>query len=125
MNLRNIANSVTRGINPNYDVILRVNTGYTINDYGEQVPSFTDSEINIQLQSLQTSDLQFLDLVQQQGTFIYAYTDANVFAQLRKDSKGNDKMIFSRYRDDKPSEWLVKQVVEEYHNWVKVLLWLQ
>lgn len=123
MNLRNIANSVITGINPNIQAKLIVNTGYEIDDYGNQIPKTEEMEITIQTQSLSTQDLQHLNLVNQQGSFIYAYADHFLYALRRQLNLGHDKIVFKAYGEPEESTWFIKQVVESYNNWNKVLLW--
>lgn len=125
MNLRNIANSVITGINPNIKAKLIVNDGYEIDDYGNQIPKTEELEITIQTQSLSTQDLQHLNLVSQQGSFLYAYTDHFLFALRRPLQLGQDKLVFKPYGESNETEWLIKQVVESYSNWNKVLVWRQ
>lgn len=125
MNLRNIANSVITGINPNIKAKLIVNDGYEIDDYGNQIPKTEELEITIQTQSLSTQDLQHLNLVSQQGSFLYAYTDHFLFALRRPLQLGQDKLVFKPYGESDETEWLIKQVVESYSNWNKVLVWRQ
>ena len=125
MNLRSIANSVTTSINPNIDAILRVNEGHTVNDAGKQIPSFTETSITVQPQSLSTQDLEHLNLMSQQGQFIYAYANGRISALRRSLGKGAEQIVFTPYGEDEPVAWRVKQVIESYPDWVKVLLWRQ
>lgn len=125
MNLRNIANSVITGINPNITARLIANLGYEIDEYGNQIPKTEELQIMIQTQSLSTQDLQHLNLISQQGSFLYAYTDHFLYALRRPLNLGQDKLVFKAYGEDQESEWLIKQVVESYSNWNKVLVWRQ
>lgn len=125
MNLRNIANSVITGINPNITAKLFTNDGYEIDDYGNQTPKVTESDITIQTQSLSTQDLQNLNLTAQQGSFLYAYSDHFMYALRRGLKLGQDKLVFKAYGESEESEWIIKQVPESYSNWNKVLVWKQ
>lgn len=125
MNLRNIANSITTGINPNIKATLLANEGYDIDDVGNQIPKVTEYKINIQTQSLSTQDLQQLNLMSQQGSFLYAYTDHFLYALRRQLNLGQDKLVFKPYGEKDEATWVIKQVVESYSNWNKVLLWRQ
>ena len=61
--LRMMANSVTRGVNSNIpDATLLTNAGYTIAANGKQVPRYADSIIEIQTQSIETEQLEHLNL---------------------------------------------------------------
>ena len=125
MNLSGMANSVISGVNPNQKAVLKINTGSIVDDSGKVKPSFTQEDITIQLQSLSTADLEHLNLVTQQGQFIYAYIAGQLAGVRRSQGKGAERVIFTAYGEIETSEWFVKQVVESYPQWCKVLLWRQ
>lgn len=125
MNLRGIANSITRSVNPNVHAVLRQNIGYTTNDSGERVSSFVEKSVVVQLQTLSSQDLQLFDGLAQQGELIYAYVSAQFYGLQREQATGADKLVFARWGENEPHEWLVKQVVESWADWCKVLLWRQ
>lgn len=125
MNLRNIANGVIAGINPNHPAVLKINDGYTVDAEGNQIPRLTEIPITIQPQSLATADLEHLNLANQQGQFLYAYANGRISALRRAQGKGSEYIVFTPYGEDAPAEWMVKQVIESYPDWVKVLLWRQ
>ena len=125
MNLSAIANGMTSSVNPNMQAILKVNDGYEVDDYGDQIPKFIEHTITIQTQSMSTVDLERLNYASQQGQFLYAYANGSVSALRRSQGKGAEMMIFKPYGEDADAEWLVKQVVESYPDWVKVVLWRQ
>ena len=125
MNLSAIANGMTSSVNPNMQAILKVNDGYEVDDYGDQIPKFIEHTITIQTQSMSTADLERLNYASQQGQFLYAYANGSVSALRRSQGKGAEMMIFKPYGEDADAEWLVKLVVESYPDWVKVVLWRQ
>ena len=125
MNLRAIANGMTSSVNPNMAAVLKVSDGYDVDDYGTQVPKYTEQQIMIQTQSMSTADLERLNYVSQQGQFLYAYANGAISALRRSQGKGSEMMVFKPYGEDVDAEWLVKQVVESYPDWVKVVLWRQ
>lgn len=125
MNLRSIANSVITSVNPNQSAILKINEGNTVDDEGNQIPRLTETPITIQPQSIATADLEHLNLVSQQGQFLYAYANGSISALRRSLGKGSERIVFTPYGEDSPVEWIVKQVIESYPDWVKVLLWRQ
>ena len=125
MNLSGIANSVISGVNPNQQAVLKINTGTTVDDAGKVKPCFTEQPITIQPQSLSTADLDHLNLINQQGQFMYAYITGQISAIRRSQGKGAEHVMFTAYGEDEPSDWVVKQVVESYPQWCKVLLWRQ
>ena len=125
MNLRAIANGMTSSVNPNMAAVLKVSDGYDVDDYGAQVPKYTEQHIMIQTQSMSTADLERLNYVSQQGQFLYAYANGSISALRRSLGKGSEMMVFKPYGEDVDAEWMVKQVVESYPDWVKVVLWRQ
>lgn len=125
MNLSGIANSVITGVNPNQQAVLKINTGSAVDDSGKVNPCFTEQPITIQPQSLSTADLDHLNLINQQGQFMYAYITGQISAIRRSQGKGAEHVMFTAYGEDEPSDWVVKQVVESYATWCKVLLWRQ
>ncbi|AOA59925.1 hypothetical protein BFG52_08135 [Acinetobacter larvae] len=125
MNLRGIANSIITAVNPNISAVLKVNDGYDVNDCGDQVPKYSEHKIIIQTQSLETKDLEHLNLVNQQGQFIYAYANGCISALRRALGKGSEQLIFKPYGEDDDVVWNVTKVIESYPTWVKVLLWRQ
>ena len=122
MNLSAIANGITSSVNPNIEAVLKVNDGYDVDEYGVQVPKFAEQQVMIQTQSMSTADLERLNYVSQQGQFLYAYANGSISALRRSQGKGAEMMVFKPYGEDADAEWLVKQVVESYPDWVKVVL---
>ena len=125
MNLSAIANGMTSSVNPNMQAILKVNEGYEVDDYGDQIPKFIEHTITIQTQSMSTADLERLNYASQQGQFLYVYANGSVSALRRSQGKGAEMMTFKPYGEDVDADWMVKQVVESYPDWVKVVLWRQ
>ena len=123
MNLRSIANSITRGVNPNNTTaVLMTNDGYTIAPGGIKTPKYIESTIEIQQQSLESADMQHLNLATQQGQYSYVYANGLISAQRRNLEKGEDMLKFKAYGEDTVSTWKVEKVMESYPDWVKVLV---
>lgn len=125
MNLRGMANSIIAGVNPNQEAVLKINSGSAVDKSGAVAPCFEEKPITIQLQSISSADLEHLNLVNQQGQFIYAYLTGQIAAIRRSQGKGAERVIFTAYGENETSEWMVKQVLESYPEWCKVLLWRQ
>lgn len=125
INLRGIANSITTSINPNTHAVHRSNQGTKTIEGGKREAIFVETSITIQLQSLETADLEHLNLINQQGQCIYAYINSHVSAIRRTLGKGSDQLTFKAYGEDQTSIWNVQRVIESYPTWVKVLLWRQ
>ena len=122
MNLRGIANGVITSVNPNQKAILKINIGNTVDETGNQIPQFEEKEIAVQPQSIETKDLEHLNLISQQGQFLYAYASGKISGLRRSQGMGTEMLIFTAYGEGSPSEWVVKRVIESYSDWVKVLL---
>lgn len=125
MNLRAMANSAVVSVNGNISATLKVNDGYETTPAGDQIPKYSEQTIIIQTQSLETQDLEHLNLMNQQGQFIYAYANGRISALRRSLGKGSEQLIFKPYGEDDDVIWNVSRVIESYPEWVKVLLWRQ
>lgn len=123
INVRALANMATQNVNPNRTVTLQVNTGYTVDDYGTQVPSFLEEEIEVQMQSLSSQEKFNLDLVNKQGEFVSIYAFGAIDGIRRWLGKGSSKFIFPAYGESDAAEWEVNQVMESYATWTRVLAW--
>lgn len=123
INVRALANMATQNVNPNRTVTLQVNTGYTVDDYGVQVPSFLEEEIEVQMQSLSSQEKFNLDLVNKQGEFVSIYAFGAIDGIRRWLGKGSSKFIFPAYGESDAAEWQVNQVMESYATWTRVLAW--
>lgn len=123
INVRALANMATQNVNPNRTVTLQVNTGYTVNEYGEQVPSFLEEEIEVQVQSLSSQEKFNLDLVNKQGEFVSIYAFGAIDGIRRWLGRGSSKFIFPAYGEEATAEWQVNQVMESYATWTRVLAW--
>ena len=130
LNLRNIANSVTRTVNPNVWATIRHSTGYTTGDDGTQVPSFTEFTVPVQVQPITTGDIQKLEALNIQGVHRAIYVSAEVEAQIRVDKQGGDQIVFPAgvmpEDNDNPTTWIVTAVLEVFGNrWRKIAVTLQ
>lgn len=122
INVRGIANSLIQQVNPDRVATLEVNDGYIIDDYGNQIPKFVESEIKIQTQSLSSREKDHLDLINRQGEFLSAYAEGSIHAIQRWENKGSSRVIVAPYGGGDPVIWQVDQVLESYSTWVRLLL---
>lgn len=123
MNLRQIANSITCGVNPNIQATLRQNNGFTYADDGSQVPSYNELEVTVQVQALNTQDLIHLGNMAQQGQYTTVYINGLLDAQIRSLSKGEDILIFNPPRETTTATWRVVLVAEGCSgSWTGVLV---
>lgn len=122
INVRGIANSLTRTVNPNISATLRVNTGYEVDDYGKQLSDYEPITIQVQPQSLKSSDKYHLDLINKQGEYITVYADGDINAIQRFLNRGSCELVFLPYGEPEPATWNVEQVLESFSTWVRLLL---
>ena len=123
INVRGLANMATQTVNPNMTVTLEVNTGFTVDDYGNQISSFIAEQIEVQTQSLRSSEKYNLDLNNRQGEFISIYAYGAIDGIRRWLQKGSSKFIFPAYGESEPAVWMVDQVAESFATWTRVIAW--
>jgi len=123
INVRGLANMATQNVNPNQVVTLEVNAGFTVDDYGNQLPSFLSQQIEVQTQSMTSTEKYNLDLNNKQGQFISIYAYGTIDGIRRWLQKGSSKFIFPAYGEEDPAVWMVDQVVESYATWTRVIAW--
>lgn len=133
MNLRAIANSHTRAINPNTaNAIHKMNMGYEIIAGGKQKPKYEEKPItDLQIQSLKSERLFHLNLVNQQGMFCTFLANNLVSAQVRSMAKGEDYLVFRPANEVEPVEWKVVKIEGSYDDgslkdgsgWVRGIIW--
>lgn len=125
MSLRAIANGAITAVNPNIPAVLKLNSGYTTDASGARAAAYSEHPVVIQTQNLGTQDLALFDSLAQQGSLLYAYVTGQFHGLRRQSGQGADKLVFAAYGETETTEWLVKQVVESWPDWCKVLLWRQ
>ena len=123
INVRGLANMATQNVNPNQVVTLEVNAGFTVDDYGNQLPSFLSQQIEVQTQSMTSTEKYNLDLNNKQGQFISIYAYGTITGIRRWLQKGSSKFIFPAYGEEDPAVWMVDQVAESYATWTRVIAW--
>lgn len=116
MDLHGIAGPIIAAVNPMISGTLQASTGYTTEDDGTQVPAYaTPVTADIQVQALTYKDLQQIDGLNIQGEARAIYLYGAWEAVLRPDSKGGDLIAFDG------QTWLVKQTLEQWPDWTKVV----
>lgn len=120
MNLRQIANSATRSVNPNIPITILPSNGYTIAAGGKQIPAYAP-EITTQgqVQQLTAADLRKLDGMNIQGAVYAVFLNGQWDGVIRANQQGGDVMKF------KGQTWLVTAVLEQWPDWTKVAVTLQ
>lgn len=122
MNLRAIANRAISAVNPNIKAILKLNTGLTVDETGKRVSTFEEIPVYIQTQMLSTQELSMFDSLNQQGQLLNVYITGQFHTLRRIAGKGADKLIFTAFGENEPSEWLIRTVAESWAKWCKVVV---
>lgn len=123
INVRRLANFATQNVNPNRTVTLEVSTGFTVDEYGVQVPQFLSEQIEVQPQSLESTEKYNLGLINRQGEFMSLYVFGDINGIRRWLAKGASRFIFPAYGEEDPAIWNVDQVAESFATWTRVIVW--
>ncbi|MFZ4835764.1 hypothetical protein [Rouxiella sp. Mn2063] len=120
MNLRKIANSATRKVNPNITVELLKYDGQTMGQGRKPIPSYTThTGISIQLQPLSGDDLKHIDGLNIQGLIKSIHVNGSYFSVQREKEQGGDIFIIG------DEQWLVVKPVELWPDWCRLIVNLQ
>ena len=123
MNLRAIANSATRGINPNIAATLKRSIGAAIAADGSRTPLFTTEAITVQAQALDGGDLKQIDGLNLNGVHATFFITGALKATERVSSRGGDLVVIASGKF--AGTWLVVQVLESWPDWCKAVVTLQ
>lgn len=122
MNLNAIANAYTRRVTPNTSVTLYQNNGYTVNDEGDQIASFTNEVYEANCQDVSTRDMESLGIAMNQGQYNYIYVNTLAKPISRILQTGQDYFMYVSHNETEASKWLVVRQMENYQGWVKVIV---
>lgn len=122
MNLHAIVRSAINAVNPDQTVIVRVSTGYTVDDSGLQVPTYQETEAIAQIQPVSDQDLQHLEKMNISGKSRAFYFDGRVDGLLRTAQTGGALIIWNG------QTWYVTRAEESWSDtagWTKCVATLQ
>ena len=125
MNLRSIANKLTRTVNPNQSVSWLRSTGYSTDSAGKRTPSYTTTTIQAQVQGISNNELkqlQFLN-IQADARKVFAYDALDGVTRI--DGHGGDILQFPSRSGGPVRNWLVTTVLESWPDYSLVLVTLQ
>lgn len=125
IDVRKLANPVTQVANENQTITWRKSTGYTTDDAGKRVATFTPQTIQAQIQGLSAKDLMHMDGLNIQGVFRSVHMFANVQGVVRIDTQGGDLLTFPEIPGGPNRDWLVINVMETWATWSRVIVSLQ
>jgi hypothetical protein len=109
MNLRSIANSATRSVNPNVVGSVKQSTGYTTGGDGTRTPTYNVvSPVTFQAQPLSAADLLQLDSLNIQGVTRKVYANMQIKGVERPAGTGGDLLVFGG------QTWLASAILEPF-----------
>ena len=122
LRVRKIANSMTRAVNENVMATLKVSTGYDISPSGDQIPKYAEYQRELQLQSMDSEDLQHYGFANNQGLFMSAYADGMIDVLNRDEQLGTTIVETQKYGSSTIRTWQVVKIAESYNDWVKIII---
>ena len=125
VNLRAVANSLTKAVNPNVQAVLDHSAGSITLPSGKRTPQFIAVPVEVQVQALSYSDLQQVDSLNIQGVRRAIYSNDQMFSIVRVGQKGGDLITFAPGTLPEGDTWLCAHVLERWGPWCKVAVTLQ
>lgn len=125
VNLRGIANTVTRVINPNVVCEHWRSTGSTKTESFKAIPAYAKSPVAVQVQAMDDEDLKQMDSLNIQGVHRKVYANKQIAAVIRVREKGGDLLVFPRGVLIEGTTWLCTHVLERWPNWDVIAITLQ
>lgn len=127
MNLHGIAAPLIGVVNPFVPVTIKVSTGYTTENDGTRVPSYTFLyDVPAQIQALSFGDLRQLDGLELNGEKRKIYLSGQFDAVNRPRATGGDLITFPDGNTwPFGTEWLTVQSLEQWPDWCSLAVTLQ
>lgn len=95
MNVRGLANGMTRAVNPNIIATLRRSTGFGKGASYDQIPTYApDAPITVQVQALTQKEIQHLDKLNISNGQASVYADTQLSSVDRPSQSGGDLIVF-------------------------------
>lgn len=122
INLHGVASRAVGRINPNTYGIIQPSAGsYTTDDAGKRTPTYGPPQrVPMQVQSLETRDLQYLDGLAIQGSTHKIYMTGRLLGIIRATNSGGDLVVL-----DDGQTYKVTAVLEQWPLWVCAAVTLQ
>ena len=109
MNLHEIVSNAINSINPLQDIRITPRSGYTVNQYGEAVPTDGASyTIKADVQPVNSEDIKFINNYNESTEYKAFWVSSNVNGLNRPLAKGGDKVEFKGnvyYVVNMPEDW--------------------
>jgi len=125
LNLHSIVRGAIQSVNDDIPATLRRSTGYTTGPNGKQVPAYTDTTGNVQVQALGPTDLKHMNDLNIQGVLRKVYMYGDWGGPIRADATGGDLLKFPRTRGGAIETWKIATVFETWPDWCAVGVVLQ
>lgn len=119
MNLHGLVSGAIGVVNPHTPATMQVSTGYTTSASGSRTPTFTATDVMVQLQSMSYQDLKQIDGLNLQGVLKAVYAQGNFNGVNRPKEQGGDLLVIGA------DTWLIVQVLETWPDWCKFIVNLQ
>lgn len=125
MNLRGIANSLTRAVNPNIEAMLQVCIGsQTMPDFTRE-PLYADAvDCIVQAQALSKKEIEHLDSLNLSNATQGVYANRQLTGIDRTDQSGGDLLTYTDPASGVRNVWLVIAVLEGWSSsgWAKAAI---
>lgn len=122
MKLRQMANRLTRAVNPNVAGTVRVCMGYATNAAAKREPIYADAEaLTLQAQALSKREIEHLDSLNISNATRAVYADRPLTPVDRKSQSGGDLLRFAEPDTGAVNTWLVVALLEGWpgSSWAK------
>lgn len=119
MNLHGIVSGAIGAVNPFVPAQIKISTGNTTLPSGKREPSYSVTDVSVQLQALSYTDLMHIDRMNIQGVVKAAYVNGNFNGVNRPKQQGGDLLVVNG------EEWLIVKPLEEWPDWCKFVVNLQ
>lgn len=124
-NIRALANSQTRAINPNLPAELWVSTGYTTVEY-KQVPQYDQLPVFAQVQAITSEEALKMDALNIQGAEKIIFLNGLALAINRIRKLGGDLIVFAPGLVPEGTTWKIVASMEQWGGtWAKLAVALQ
>ncbi|MGX1958451.1 hypothetical protein [Serratia proteamaculans] len=119
MNLHGIVIGAIGAVNPFVPAQIKISTGSATLPSGKREPSYSVTDVSVQLQALSYTDLMHIDGMNIQGVVKAAYVNGNFNGVNRPKQQGGDLLVVNG------EEWLIVKPLEEWPDWCKFVVNLQ
>lgn len=94
MNLHEIVSGAISSINPFQDITIRQSAGYTVDEYGETTPLYSDPiTVKADVQPITSEDTKFISNYNESSVYRSFWVNGSVFGLNRPLNKGGDLIV--------------------------------